>query len=65
MTRSEEYLFKAAELFDVADREKDAALKVGFRQLAASYLRLAQQAERNVRLSMANLRRQAGARGST
>jgi hypothetical protein len=60
MTRAEEYLFKAAELNDIADREKDPTLKTGFQQLAFCYIRLAEEVERNKQSSMANLMAQTG-----
>ena len=52
VTLQEQYLFKAAELSEVAENIDNAALKHGFEQLAKSYLDMAEQAERNRRLSM-------------
>ena len=55
MTLQEQYLFKAAELSEVAEHIDNGALKNGFEQLAKSYLHMAEQVERNRRLSMDNL----------
>jgi hypothetical protein len=55
MTLQEQYLFKAAELSEVAENTDNRALKNGFEQLAKSYLQMAEQAERNRQISMMNL----------
>ena len=55
MTLQEQYLFKAAELSEVAENTDNRALKNGFEQLAKSYLQMAELVERNKRLSMTNL----------
>ncbi len=55
MTLQQQYLFKAAELSEVAQTIDNVALRNGFEQLAKSYLQLAQQAERNRSVSMKNL----------
>jgi len=55
MTLQEQYLFKAAELSEVAENTDNRALKNGFEQLSKSYLQMAEQAERNKRLSMNKL----------
>jgi len=55
MTLQQQYLFKAAELSEVAENIDNAALKNGFEQLAKSYLQMAEQAERNRRISMKKL----------
>jgi dTDP-4-dehydrorhamnose reductase len=47
MDRRDTYLFKAAELSELARNENYAVLKVEFESLARAYLRLADQAERN------------------
>jgi hypothetical protein len=47
MDRRDAYLFKAAELSELARNENYAVLKVEFENLARAYLRLADQAERN------------------
>jgi len=55
MTIQEQYLFKAAELSEVAENIDNVALKNGFEQFAKSYIRIAEQAERNRRVSMNKL----------
>ncbi len=55
MTLQEQYLFKAAELSEVAENTDNPALKNGFQQLVKSYLQMAEQAERNRQISMMNL----------
>ena len=49
MIPRDEYLLRAAELSAMAQLETDHADKVEFEKLARAYLRLAKQAERNVR----------------
>jgi hypothetical protein len=47
MRRGDEYRVKAADLMARGRAESDAALRGSFEQLALSYLRLAEQADRN------------------
>jgi len=47
MDRRDAYLFKAAELSELARNERYSVLKVEFENLARAYLRLADLAERN------------------
>lgn len=51
MGSANEYRIKAAELFARATREKDPVLRGNYENLARSYLRLAEQAERNIDVS--------------
>jgi hypothetical protein len=51
MTPAEQFLFKAAELHELAEKEKDPALSLGFRQLAECYLRLAEHQDRTSRMN--------------
>lgn len=55
MTRSQEYLFKAAQLSALAEEETNSALKNGYRQLAENCLHMAEQSDRNMRELMKNL----------
>jgi hypothetical protein len=48
MTQREQYLLRAAELSAKAQTESAAADKSEFENLARAYLRLAEQAERNL-----------------
>jgi len=50
MASGDEYRAKALELLAHADTESDPLLRSGFENLAAAYLRLAEQAERNTKL---------------
>jgi hypothetical protein len=47
VTTGDEYRTKALELLARAEVESSSSLKVEFESLAAAYLRLAEQAERN------------------
>jgi len=50
MASGDGYRAKALELLAHADTESDPLLRSGFENLAAAYLRLAEQAERNTKL---------------
>ena len=50
MASGDGYRAKALELLAHAETESDPVLRGGFENLAAAYLRLAEQAERNTKL---------------
>ena len=50
MASGDNYRAKALELLARAETENDLELRQGFENLAAAYLRLAEQAERNTKL---------------
>ena len=52
MTTGDHYRVKVADLRARARRESDPQLRAEFETLAAGYLRLAQQADRNTRLDV-------------
>jgi len=52
MAAGDRYRAKALELFARADGENDQSLKAELENLAAAFLRLAEQAERNVALTI-------------
>jgi len=52
MGSANEYRIKAAELIARATRENDRALRADYENLARSYLRLAEQAERNKKIDV-------------
>jgi CO/xanthine dehydrogenase FAD-binding subunit len=50
VTPGDRYRARALELFNQADCETNSQTRVKFENLAAAFLRLAEQAERNTRL---------------
>ena len=50
MTSGDGYRAKALELLARAETEGDQVIRAGYENLAAAYLRLAEQAERNTKL---------------
>jgi hypothetical protein len=52
MTSGDSYRAKALELLAHAETENDPEMRTGFENLAAAYLRLAEQAERNTKLTI-------------
>ena len=52
MTSGDAYRAKALELLAHAETETDPEIRTGFENLAAAYLRLAEQAERNTKLTI-------------
>ena len=50
MTSGDGYRAKALELLARAETEGDLSIRSGYENLAAAYLRLAEQAERNTKL---------------
>jgi len=52
MASGDAYRAKALELLAHAETENDPLLRSGFENLAAAYLRLAEQAERNTKLTI-------------
>ena len=52
MASGDAYRAKALELLAHAETENDPTMRAGFENLAAAYLRLAEQADRNTRLTV-------------
>ena len=52
MASGDAYRAKALELLAHAETENDPEMRAGFENLAAAYLRLAEQAERNTKLTI-------------